>query len=160
MDVFELIKSRRSIRQYNNIPIEKDKLVRILEAMRLAPSAVNLQEWKFFIITNTEIISNIWHSEQRVPALIIATGEGNGIMTCGHERSTVDLTIAMTMGILQAQELGLGTCIVAGFHEEEVRKQLGLSEEWRVPLISLLGYPAETPEPRPRKPFQEVCCIL
>ncbi len=81
-------------------------------------------------------------------------------MTCGHTACTVDLTIAMTMGIIQAQELGLGTCLVASIPEQRVRDALGLPTDWRIPLVATLGYPAETPAPRPRKPAEQVCRII
>ena len=160
MTVFESIQSRRSIRRFSNKPVEREKLERILEAMRLAPSAVNLQEWRFFIVTNPELLQTIRSNAASAPAMLIAAGNGTGRMTCGHERSTVDLTIAMTLGVLQAQALGLGTCIMASFEEAHMRKALALPPEWRVPLIAPLGYPDEAPEPRPRKAFAEVCCIL
>ena len=160
MNVWEAIQTRRSIRQYEERPVEEDKLRQILEAMRLAPSAMNAQNWRFFIITDPKVRAEAAPGLFDAPALIVAAGNGNGTMICGHTACTVDLTIAMTMGIIQAQELGLGTCLVASIPEQRVRDALGLPTDWRIPLVATLGYPAETPAPRPRKPAEQVCRII
>ena len=166
MNVMEAIQTRRSIRKYKPDPVEPEKLEQILQAMRLSPSARNNQQWKFFIVTDpavkATIARGVEYSPELIegaPALLAAAGTGDRIMNSGHLCSSVDLTIAMTEGILEATELGLGSCFVASHDETVIRQALGLSPEWRIPLISPLGYADEAPEPRPRKDFAEVAEI-
>ena len=135
MEWSNIVSNRRSIRKYRPDPVEPEKLRKILEDMRMAPSAVNRQEWKFIIVTNPELRRKIAGKSDvlsEAPALLIAAGTG-GEMTCGHLSCTVDLTIAMTVGVLAATNLGLGSCFVASFRESDVREALGFSEEWRIP---------------------------
>lgn len=165
METMRVIADRRSVRKYRPDPVEPEKLQAVLEAMRLAPSARNRQQWKFFVVTDPQVKERIAASVgatpamiQGAPAVLLAAGTG-GEMNCGHLSSSVDLTIAMTVGVLAATDLGLGTCLVASHREEGVREALGLSEEWRIPLLSPLGYPDESPDPRPRKALDEVAEI-
>ena len=167
MNVIEAIEKRRSIRLYEDRAVEPEKLHQVLEAMRLAPSAVNAQKWKFFAVSDPVVKEKIasvcmggpkWLKD--APVILIAAGYGSGIMTCGHDASSVDLTIPMSFATLQAMELGLGTCLIASFHQEEICEILGLDDTWRIPLISPLGYPAEYPDARPRKEAEEVECLI
>lgn len=167
MTVQEAIKVRRSIRKYEDREVEPEKLKQVLEAMRLAPSAVNAQKWKFFAITDPVVREKIasvcmgtpeWI--KNAPVILIAAGYGSGIMTCGHDASSVDLTIPMSFATLEAAELGLGTCLVASFHQEDIREILGLDDSWRIPLLSPLGYAAENPDARMRKPAEEVIQVI
>ena len=166
MSIFDILETRRSIRQYQDTPVEPEKLRRILEAMRLCPSARNMQDWKFFAVTDPAVKEKIAAAPGASPAMIagapvvlVAAGNNDRVMNCGHRCCSVDLTIAMTAGVLAATELGLGSCLVGSHNEEAVREALGLPEGWHVPLISPLGYPAESPAPRPRKAFDEVAEI-
>ena len=167
MNVMEAIAKRRSIRKYENRPVEAEKLTLVLESMRLAPSAGNGQKWKFFAVTDPALVAKIgsvclgtpeWI--RTAPVILIGAGYGPGIMTCGHDASSVDLTIPMSYATLEAVELGLDTCLIASYHQEEVCALLGLDEGWRIPMIATLGYSAEAPEARPRKAADEVCQIL
>lgn len=167
MDVIKAIEERRSIRKYEDKPVEAEKLNQVLEAMRLAPSAGNAQKWKFFAVTDPELREKIgdgclWQQSwiKTAPVILVAAGYGSGIMTCGHDASSVDLTIPLSYATLAAVELGLGTCLIASYHQEDVCKLLGLDETWRIPMIATLGYPAEEPEARPRKTAEEVIQIL
>jgi nitroreductase len=79
-------------------------------------------------------------------------------MKCGQYRYTVDLSIAVSYMMLEAYEQGLGTCWIGHFDENEVKKILGIPDKVRVVAITPLGYPAETPAPRPRKQLSEIVC--
>lgn len=167
MNVMETIAARRSIRQYEERPVEREKIQEVLEAMRLAPSACNGQKWKFFAVADPALREKIasiclggpeWI--RHAPVILIAAGYGPGIMTCGHDASSVDLTIPMSYATLEAVELGLGTCLIASFRQEDVCEILGLDDTWRIPLIATLGYAAEAPGARPRKAADEVTAIL
>ena len=163
MDVFEAIKKRRSIRSYEDKPIEEDKLKKVLEAGRLAPSAANRQEWKFVIVKDRFLKKKIAAAANKqnfisqAGAIIVGCGtECFNVMTCGQYAYTVDVSIAMTQMSLQAVEEGLGTCWIGAFKEDEVKKILNLPDEVRVVELMTLGYPAYVPEPTLRKKLDEV----
>ncbi len=163
MDVFEAISKRRSIRKYKSTEVEEAKLDKILEAARIAPSAGNRQEWKFLVVKNHETrqkLINAANGQQFVgeaPVTIVACStESERVMPCGQYAYTVDLSIAVSFMILEATELGLGTCWLGAYKEDEVKKILDIPEEIRVPAIFTLGYADENPDPRPRKDLNQV----
>jgi nitroreductase len=166
MDVFEAINKRRSIRKYKNTTIEEDKLDKILEAARISPSAANRQEWKFIVVKNQDIRNKLVEAANgqkfvgEAPVTIVACStESERIMPCGQHAYTVDLSIAVSFMILEATELGLGTCWLGAYDEEAVKKILDIPKEIRVPAMFTLGYAEENPGPRPRKEVEEVLCL-
>ena len=167
MNVFESIEERRSIRKYLDKPVEPEKLDKILETMRLAPSAGNRQKWLFIAVTDPakrEEIRQICNGQPawigEAPVILVPAGWDDDIMTCGHSVCTVDQMIAASYASLEAVELGLGTCLIASFHQEDVRKILDLPEGYVIPIILTLGYAAEAPDARPRKSAEEVEKII
>ncbi len=163
MTVFEAIKSRRSIRSFLDKPIEEEKLLRVLEAGRLAPSAKNLQEWKFVLVKDRELrekvasAANNQHFIAEAPVIVVGCATlVNYVMTCGQYAYPIDLTISMNNMTLQAVEEGLGTCWVGAFKEDEVKKILQIPENVRIVQIFPLGYPKTIPSPRPRKKLEEI----
>lgn len=164
MDVLSAIKGRRSIRKYSDKPVEEEKLLKVLEAARLAPSARNEQNWKFIVVKDpetkeklTEAIGQSFVGE--APIILVSCGtEPKSVMRGGQPRYTVDLSIATAYMILEAYEQGLGTCWLGSYDEDKVKKVLGIPEDVRVVAITPLGYPAESPAPRPRKEFDEIVC--
>lgn len=166
MDVFEAISNRRSIRKYKNTPVEAEKLDKILEAARIAPSASNRQKWKFIIVKKSETrekLVNAAHGQKFVgeaPITIVACStEPERVMPCGQHAYPIDLSIAVSFMILEAIELDLGTCWLGAFNEDEVKKILDIPEEIRVPVMFTLGYPDEDPGPRPRKGLNDILCL-
>ncbi len=165
MEVFKAITNRRSIRKYKNSDIEDEKVAKILEAARLAPSATNRQEWKFIVVKNGETRENLVDAAKgqkfiaEAPVIIVACStESDNIMPCGQYAYTVDLSIAMSFIILEATELGLGTCWLGAFNEVEVRNILDIPKEVRVVGMTTLGYPGEEPASRSRKNSEEIIC--
>lgn len=163
MDVFEAINTRRSIRTYKSTEIKEEKLRKVLEAGRLAPSASNRQEWKFVLVRDPQTrakLAGMTYGQgwvQEAPAIIVACAtEGKSVMTCGQATHTVDLSIACSMMMLEAWELGLGTCWLGTFNEGDVKKALDIPPHMRVVTMMPLGYPKEAPSGRPRKAFDEV----
>lgn len=163
MNVFDAITKRRSIRAYKPDPIPEDKLNRILEAARLAPSAKNRQPWKFIVVKDPAIRRALVPAckGQRfvgeAPVVIAGVAETTDyVLTCGIPAHIVDIAIAMTQMTLQAMEEGLGTCWIGAFYQDEVKKVLGIPPDKQVVELLTLGYPAESPAPRPRKSFEEV----
>lgn len=163
MDVFEAVKARRSIRKYQDVEVEDGKLQRILEVARLAPSAANRQQWKFLVVKSKETREKLVeaaHGQQMVaqaPVLVVACStESEHVMPCGQPAYTVDLSIAVSFMILEAQELGLGTCWLGAFSEEGFKEILEIPDDVRVVAAFTLGYADEGPDPRPRKSVDEI----
>ncbi|MCF6466664.1 nitroreductase family protein [Clostridium sp. Cult2] len=164
MDVLSAIEGRRSIRKYSSKPVEEEKLLKVLEAARLSPSAKNRQEWKFVVARDPEIREKLTEAIGQpfvgeAPIILVCCGtETEGIMKCGQPRYTVDLSIATAYMILEAYEQGLGTCWLGSFDENMVKDVLDIPEEVRVVSITPLGYPDESPSPRPRKSLDQIVC--
>ncbi|MDW8033454.1 MAG: nitroreductase family protein [Nitrososphaerota archaeon] len=164
MNVFEVIEKRRSIRKYLEKNVEKDKILRILEAARLAPSAANRQPWDFIVVTDPEVKKKLGAAYPRdwfvnAPIIIIACATPAKAWTRrdGEEYWKVDVAIAMENLVLAAWEEGLGTCWIGAFDEQEVKKVLGIPQEVRVVAMTPLGYPAEDKGPVvDRKPLYEI----
>jgi nitroreductase len=163
VSVLAAIQGRKSIRQYSSAPVESEKLKKILEAARLAPSAGNGQAWKFVVVQNEDTRSKLAEAAGgqgfvgQAPAIIVACGtEPDKVMLCGQHRYTVDLSIAFAYILLEAHELGLGTCWIGKFEEDKVKQILNIPDGVRVVALSPLGYPAEQPTPRPRKDLSEI----
>ncbi|MCS7233917.1 MAG: nitroreductase family protein [Synergistetes bacterium] len=164
MDVFTAISKRRSIRSYLPKDVEEEKLKKIFEAARLAPSARNRQEWRFIVIKNKELKEKLIQNASphqpfmfSAPVIIVAyTTENNYIMKCKVPAHYIDIAIALTHIHLQAVEEGLGTCWIGSFDQDKVKEVLGLPKEAEVVQLMTLGYPAEEPVPRPRLPLEEI----
>lgn len=169
MNVWDAIQNRTSIRKYRPDPIEAEKREKIAEAFRRAPSARNQQTWKLLWVEDPALKAKIREASpghapmlEEAPAVLVAVGleQEESVMTNGHRPDTVNLSIAMSYAILEAFELGLGTCWMAYYKEEELRNALGLPENTSIVAISPIGYGAEEPSQRPRKPLEEVFEVL
>jgi nitroreductase len=164
LDVFEAVRTRRSIRAYQDKAVEKEKLMKVLEAGRLSPSAVNIQPWHFIAVTDKAARESLLPAYNRswfvnAPAIIVACAlpESSWSRQDGEEYWKVDVAIAMQSMVLVAHELGLGTCWIGAFDEDEVKKALGIPKEVRVVAMTPLGYPAEQKGPVvERKPLDEI----
>jgi nitroreductase len=163
MSVQTVISERRSIRAYLDTPVEDEKLKLVLEAARLSPSARNRQERKFVVVKDRETrkrLAEAANGKQFVaeaPVIVAACAtESEYVMSCGQPAGTVDTTIALSYLILQAHELGLGTCWLGAFDESEVKGILGIPPHVRVVAMTPLGYPAQSPEAKPRKSLEEI----
>ena len=164
MDVFEAIKTRRSIREYQEKPVEQEKLSKVLEAARLSPSAANKQPWKFIVVTDPKVkesLRSAYNKDWLISAPVIIVGcavpKEAWVRSDGEEYWKVDLAIAMQSLILEVWEQGLGTCWIGAFREDGVKKALGIPDDVRVVALTPLGYPAEEKEPVVRrKPLEEI----
>ncbi len=163
MEVFDAITNRRSIRKYKDTEIEENKITKILEAARLAPSAANRQEWKFVIVKNKATRENLVDAANgqkfvaEAPVLIVACStESESKMPCGQYAYTVDLSIALSFMILEATEQELGTCWLGAFDENMVKRILDIPDEIRIVGMFTLGNADEKPAPRPRKNEKQI----
>lgn len=141
-----MIKARRSVRKYQDRPVEEEKIAICLEAARLAPSWKNLQCWRFIVVRDKEMIAKIakginsWATA--APVLIVACGDPK---LSGDSNAQmyylVDVAIVMEHLVLEATNLGLGTCWLGIFDETEVKELLKIPAEIRVVALTPLGYP-------------------
>ena len=143
--------------------MEAEKLLKVLEAGRLAPSARNLQDWKFIIVKDQEKRQRLstaamgQPSVAQAPVVIAACGtETEYIMPCGQYTYPIDVAISVDHMSLEAIDQGLGTCWIGAFDEDRIKKILGVPEKIRVVIMLTLGYPAESPSARPRKKLEEI----
>ena len=165
MDVHQAIKIRRSVRSYKPDSVPEEKLKKVLEAARLAPSAHNEQEWKFVVVKNAEKRKKLAEAALsqdfvgEVPVVIVAVAlEPEEVMSSGVPNYAVDLAIAVDHMTLAAVEEGLGTCWVGAFSQEKVKKVLGIPERHKVVVLLPLGFPADKPGLKSRKNLEEIVC--
>jgi len=152
LEVFEAIKRRRSIRKYEEKGVEKEKLLKVLEAARLAPSAMNRQPYAFVVTKekeNIEKLSSACNQEWIAPMMIVVCTfpKEAWVRDDGEEYWKVDAAVAMNNISLQACAEGLGTCWIVAFQEEKVKEILGINPDSRVLAMTPLGYPAEKKGP-------------
>lgn len=165
MDVIEAIEKRRSVRAYRNKPVPKEKFLKILEAARLAPSASNLQPYKFVVVKDHQLRKKLAKEATsysfigEAPVIIVAVSlDPDYVMTGGIPAHPVDIAIALDHMTLVAVEEGLGTCWIGGFYQDQVKQILSIPEKYKVVALLPVGYPAESPRKKPRKPLEEVVC--
>ena len=165
MEFKEIIQKRRGIRGFTNQLITENKIRRVLEAARLAPSGANRQEWKFVVVRDAdkrEALAEAANNQAFVgqaPVIIAAVALiPDRIMTCDIPAYAVDLAIAVEHIVLAAVDEGLGTCWIGAFSQENVRKILGIPEKYKVVTVMPIGYPAGETSARPRKSIEEVIC--
>lgn len=170
MDVLEAMKTRRSVRAYSDRPIPADVMDRMKQALRMAPSACNIQPWHFVLVSDPATrakIAQAAHNQTwiaQAPVIVVACGlpvkayKGMG----GYGNSVdIDLAIALDHVTLAAVAEGLGTCWIGAFNEAEVKVLLGVSAHVKVVAMIPLGYPAKPDLIRPldearRKPLTEL----
>jgi nitroreductase len=159
MSLFEVILSRRSIRSYENKEIPQEVLHQILEAGRQAPSAANRQPIRFVVVTNSEAKNELSKSLfgkhiKNAPTVIVGCANEESILT--GKWAVVDATIALQNMVLAAWTLGIGSCWIGSFSEEKVKKLFEIPDKWKVVALLTLGYPAEQPKAKNRKPFEDL----
>jgi len=163
MDIFEAIKKRRSIRKYKDKQVEEEKILKILESARLAPSAKNLQEWRFIVVRDKEKRKKLSEAArnqkfvEEAPVVIVCCAETDEYrMTCGQLSYPIDVAIAVEHMVLTAVEEGLGTCWIGAFYEDKVKEILNIPEEIKVVELLTLGYPDEEPPSRSRLSLEDI----
>jgi nitroreductase len=164
MTVFEVIKKRYSCRAYQDKPIEQDKLDQIFEAARQAPSAKNLQDWRFVVVTDKKVkqqvagCANHQDAFGQAGAIIAACSVCGETMKCGQRIAPIDVSIALEHIALMATELGLATCWIGSFDAEKVRQVLEIPEDVAIIELMALGYPANGSRQTTREPMKSIVC--
>jgi len=164
MDLYEAIRKRCSVRAYQDRAVEDDKLQRVLEAGRLAPSARNRQSWKFVVVRDAKIRKDLAGAADQpfvgqAPVVLAAVGlTPEDKMYCGVPTDPVDCAIALEHIALAAVAEGLGTCWVGHFKQDECRRILGVPAGAKIIELMPLGYPAAPGRQNARKPLAEIIC--
>ena len=169
MDNFlELVRWRYSVRRYSSQPVEQEKLDYVLECARLAPSAVNFQPWRFVVVKSAERRAALcscykreWLAEAPLYIVVCADRTQSWKRGCdGHDHADIDAAIAAEHICLAAADCGLGTCWVCNFDVEKCTEALGLGEGICPVAIVPVGYAADSPTDKKRKPLSEVAYEL
>ena len=164
MDFSELIQRRYSVRAYKPDPVEDGKLAQVLEAARLAPTAANRQPFQVIVIHTAgrkaelgRIYGKEWFTQAPLVLCVCAVLDQGWVRRDDGKRHTdVDAAIVMDHLILAAADLGLGTCWIAAFNPTAAREVLGLPEGVEPVVFTPLGYPADQPNAKKRKPLSEL----
>jgi len=165
MDLFDAIFQRRSIRKFTDQAIPVDDLEKILEAARWAPNGGNRNAWRFLVIRDEaqkKLLLNYCPGISDMPAAIIMIGiEPYQRKVTDPARLVLmaDAAVAAENICLAAHALGIGSCMVASFADLAIRELLDIPETVTPHLLVTLGYPAEEPEPPPRRPLREVAFL-
>ena len=156
MEFLELAKERYAVRAYKNQPVEDEKLARILEAAKVAPTACNNQPQKIYVVKSAEklkALAEITPCTFSAPVVFVVGFDversAKGLVYDGHDFGDTDAAIVTTHMMLEAHELGLGSCWVGYFNEAKVKEALGLPENIRVRDLLPVGYPADNAVPAP-----------
>ncbi|MFH0985004.1 MAG: nitroreductase family protein [Candidatus Omnitrophota bacterium] len=170
----ELVHKRRSVRKFVDRPVAKEDVLKCLEAARLAPSGCNSQPWHFIVIDEPglrkrvaeRIFSGIYNMNkfaQEAPVLVVVVSEKEKFLASfgGQVRNTsyclVDIGIACEHLVLQAQELGIGSCWIGWFDEKALKEELKVSKGKKIDIVIALGYAAEDKlVPKTRKALTEI----
>ncbi len=158
MSLIDIVLSRRSVRRYEKQDIPKDVLDKILEAGRQAPSAGNMQPWHFIVLTDYDIKEKLshgrWNTFVKDSPVTIVGCASTGVF--GRRWPIIDISIALQNMVIAAWALGIGSCWIGDFKEEEVKRLLNIPEDWKIIALVTFGYPAEKPGSRPKKPIDEI----
>ena len=164
MTVFEAIQKRYSCRAYQQREIEREKIDKLLEAIRLAPSAKNTQDWRFIVVTDKDIKAQVAATTNRpevfekAGAIIVGCSNSDYVMQCGQAIAPIDVSIALEHICLQATELGLGTCWIGSFKTEKVRAIIGIPDDINIVELMAVGYPADSAKQPNRLNMEEIIC--
>ena len=144
VDVFKAIELRRSVRVYDSRPVPRNRLLKVLEAGRCAPSASNRQPWHFIVVTDSEKREKLSRGTYarflaETPVVIVGCGD----TVASPKWFMVDVAIALENMVLAATGEGLGTCWIGSFDEADLKQALKIPEGYRVVALLALGYPAE-----------------
>ena len=168
MDFYDVIYARRSVRAFQPDLIPEDVLARILEATRRAPSACNLQPWRFLVLKSPASRAlacdcyprGVWL--RQAPLIVVALGNPQMAWKRANGSSVhaIDVSIAMEHLVLAATAEGLGSCWICAFDQNLLHRQFSLTPEWEVIAMTPIGYPKDEPRPFQRKNLDEISTLL
>ena len=152
----ELAHARYSVRSFKDMPIKDEEMDLILEAGRVAPTACNNQPQKIFV-AKSEVarrkLASVCRCTFGAPVILVVcydrTRDWKNKLMPGYESGETDAAIVCTHMMMQAADLGIGSCWVGYFNAQEVADVLGLPENLTVSALLPIGYPAEGAKPAP-----------
>jgi len=157
MALLDLIKHRKSIRDFLDRPVAREKIMTCLEAARLAPSASNSQPWRFIVVDDKELKNKLCAAAFRgvyfinsfcrtAPVIVVVISERSkflariGGMFRGTQYYLIDIGVAVEHFVLEAEDLNLGTCWIGWFNERGVKSVLGIPQDKKIDILIALGY--------------------
>ena len=156
MNFLELAKERYAVRAFKDTPVEEEKIALILEAAKLAPTACNYQPQKIYVVKSEEkrnALAALTPCTFNAPVVFVvgydSERSAKGMIYDGHDFGDTDAAIVCTHMMLEAHDLGLGSCWVGYFNETQVKAALEIPENIRVRDLLPVGYPAENAAPAP-----------
>ena len=165
MELQDVIEKRRSIRKFSEKPVSRELLTKLIQAASMAPTASNLQAWRFFVVDDPELVRNIDSFSPGLsgkPPVIIAVAsdlaeaERRGSQNSLKYGLMMDAAMAAENLMLRAVDLGLGTCAIKSYNDKAVHKLLKLPETMRLEILISVGWPEGEPRMPKRKPMEEV----
>jgi nitroreductase len=167
MDVFEAVKGRRSVRAFKRDDVSFEDVEKVIDAAMWAPSAGNIQPWEFVIIrksdTKKRLATAAWDQafvEEAPVVIVVCANENRSSKRYGNRGKTLyclqDTAAAIQNIHLAAYSIGLGTCWVGAFKEEDVRRITNVPQGVRPVAIIPVGYPARLASPRSKRPMDEI----
>lgn len=166
MEFFEVLKKRRSIREFEDREIEEEKLRQILEVARSAPSAGNLQAYQIFVVKDLATKKDLAKAALgqdfifQAPVVLVFVTHPERSAKYGQRGKNLyclqDATIAATFAWLAAVDLGLTGVWVGAFEDSEVKKVLKIQKDWQPVAILPFGYPAESPSSTSRRALKDI----
>ena len=175
MSFVQLVQSRRSVRRFLDKPVDRALILQCVEAARLAPSAENVQPWRFLILDDPQVrqkfcdenftgLYRVSKWAEKAPVLVALLAEKDllanriGKQITGIHYYLIDMGIGGEHFVLQATELGLGTCWIGWFNPDKARRFLQLPGKYEIVSLLALGYPADRAvRPLKRKAQAEIC---
>ena len=173
-EFLKLVTNRRSTRQFLSQAVERAKIITCIEAARLAPSAENVQPWRFIILDDPgkirdfsqSVFSGIYRFTrwaEKAPVLVVIFAELDwlanriGKEIQGTQYYLLDIGIAGEHLVLQAEQLGLSSCWIGWFNARKAKKVLGVPRRWKAAALLALGYPQQpTKERRAKKKLDDI----
>ena len=157
MAFLDLVKHRKSVRDFLDKPVEREKIMMCLEAARLAPSASNSQPWRFIVVDDRQLKNRLCAAAfggvyfinsfcKTAPVIVVVISEKSrfltriGAMFRGTQFYLIDIGIACEHLVLQAEDLGLGTCWIGWFNEGAVKAVLNIPQDKKIDILIALGY--------------------
>jgi nitroreductase len=167
MNTLDAINARRSIRKYLDKPVEFEKLTTILDAAIKAPSAGNLQDWRFILVTDRTLIKQVtgysieqyWIQTAPVLVIVCAIPEKHEMyygLRGKRLYNIQDCAAAIENLLLAATDAGLGSCWIGAFEEEKIRALFAIPVDVRPQAIISLGYSDEVPKDRQLLPIEQM----
>ncbi len=161
MDILNLLKSRRSVRLYQDKPVPQELLLQILEAGRWAPTGANLQPWHFIVVTDPETRKRIGEVARFFFIKSSHVGKAPVVLVLGFDTrkgkyGRYDVTLAGGNMLTMTTHLGLGTCWIGAFDEPKVKEILEIPENIEVIGLITLGYPGEDAEVPPKVELEKI----